>query len=213
MGCPSHCQTPEVARKNLQLLLRALLHANVIFLASQQRGPECTVSWRCFAIGVCGFVDSGSELCARLRGRTATWRSKKGSEQVFQEAPGFLCNLVRKSPQNVEKSARFPRRRKECRMLSSALVVMVLSRYRVEKMPRNVPDQFQAVFRCLKIQSLRSPGFRNRKPGFFINCHPPPLPSRPPKTLFKIPKDPPLVLASLGGRDGGFWGGVPGGNL
>ena len=66
---------------------------------------------------------------------------------------------------------------------------------------------------------LRNPRFRNRKPQVFISRHPT---SRPPKTPFKTPTNPPLLVqecigvhstmersagANFGGRDGGFWGG------
>ena len=53
---------------------------------------------------------------------------------------------------------------------------------------------------CLR---LRNPGFRNRKPWVFINCHPPfPRPQRPspPSTMERS------AVASFGGRDRGFWG-------
>ena len=66
---------------------------------------------------------------------------------------------------------------------------------------------------------LRNPGFRNRKPRVFIGRHPP---SRPPKTPFKIPKSPPLLVSECrgvhsnqpgAGFGGGGMGGFRGGSL
>ena len=70
-------------------------------------------------------IDHDRGQKSAISGRRLHWIFCIFSSGIFLFSPGFLCNLVKKSPQNVEKIARFFWAEKKAHKLVTSVAVMV----------------------------------------------------------------------------------------